>query len=208
MPASTRGKSSRRVISLEAGPVEGIQMDVETPQTCAIEILSLFFEQHGIRGEGNIANARDSGDLFNQTRQFAAQERLAAGKTNLGNAQRHGRAHKSFDFFKCKNLRAIHEAHAFFGHAIETTDVAAIGDADAQTIVNASECVGQSRERFVNYRVHPTSSIRSRGRSARRMRSGASSTRGSRFASASRSFSSVFSRMNGHSLQLQFSLAT
>jgi len=53
-----------------------------------------------------------------------------------------------------------------------------------------------------------TASMRSIGRAARRMISGESSTRGSRFRRHSRSFSSVLRLMYGHSLQLQFSLAT
>ena len=112
-------------------------------------------------------------------------------------------AHEALDLFEVQNLAALHELHARLRHAVEAADVAAIGDADAQVVVHAAEGIDEWSS--VHYF---TASIRSSGTSARRMTSADSSTRGSRLRRQSRSFSSVFSFMYGHSLQLQFSLAT
>jgi len=47
------------------------------------------------------------------------------------NTQSHRDPNKSLDLFKTKDLIARLKLHAGFRHAVETADVAAIGDADA-----------------------------------------------------------------------------
>src|SRR5690606_19325653 len=132
-------------------------------------------------------------------RQILAKQRLAAGHADLADAEPGRDAREPFDLLEAQDLRARHELNIVFRHAVETANIAAIGNADAQVVVQPAEGVGQS---------HFTASMRSSGRSARWMTASSSSTRGDRSRSDACSFSSVLRFMYGHSLQLQFSFAT
>ena len=55
----------------------------------------------------------------------------------------HGGADEALDFLEAQDLGAVHELHAFFGHAVEAADVAAVGYADAQVIVDTAETVDE-----------------------------------------------------------------
>jgi hypothetical protein len=46
-----------------------------------------------------------------------------------------------FDFLERQDILAGLELHPFFGHAVKTPDVAAIGHADPQIVVYAAEAV-------------------------------------------------------------------
>ena len=178
-------------------------MHVEAAQSGIVERLRELFEEHAVGREGEIVDARNGGEAADQYGQIAADEGFAAGDAELADSQTHGDAHEALDLFESQNLAALHELHAGFRHAVEAADIAAIGDADAQVVVDAAEGIDE------RCRIHHfTASMRSSGARARCITSADSSTRGSRFRRESRSFSRVLSFMYGHSLQLQFSLAT
>ena len=98
-----------------------------------------------------------------------ANQGFATGEAQFRYAVRGRDVGYALNFFKAENLFACLKLHAFFRHAIEAADVAAVGDADAQAIVQASESVAEFRHK---------ASIRSIGRSARCMSSAGSSTLG------------------------------
>ena len=77
-----------------------------------------------------------SRQFLDQPRQVAAHQRLAAGNAELRDAQRRGHAHETLDLFEAEDLLAFGVLHALFRHAVEAADIAAVGNADAQVIVD------------------------------------------------------------------------
>ena len=106
-----------------------------------------------------------------QHRQIAAHQRFASGDAQLADPQAGGDTSEAFDLFEVQDFRTADKLHVRLGHAVEAADVAAVGDADAQIVVEAAEGIDEHAAYF-------TASIRSSGSSARRMMSSASSTRG------------------------------
>ena len=80
--------------------------------------------------------------MAHEARQIAAHQRFAAGQANLVDAQRRGDLHEMRDLLEGEQLGAVHEDH-FFRHAVGAAQIAAIGDADAQVVVAASERIDQ-----------------------------------------------------------------
>ena len=116
---------------------------------------------------------------------ISAHQRFASGDTDFIDAQRDSGAHEAFDFLVGEDVAPVHKLHALFGHAVEAADIAAVGNADAQVIVDAAEAVYKWRQRgyrrmSIILRIHLIASIRSNGTRARAIRSSDSSTRGSR----------------------------
>src|SRR6185369_16058030 len=103
--------------------------------------------------------------------------------------QRNRHPHKPLDFLESENLLARLKLHALFRHAVEAANVATVRNADAQVVVHPVESVDQRSH------VHFTASMRSIGSRARSITSAANSTLGCKSCKASRSFSSVFSRI-------------
>jgi hypothetical protein len=68
---------------------------------------------------------------------------LAARESQLVDAKGRNDPNKPLNFFECKDLAARHEANILCRHAIETADIAAIGNADPQVRVNATKGVDQ-----------------------------------------------------------------
>src|SRR5262249_43991150 len=127
--------------------------------------------------------------LFDQTRQIFAHQRLTAGDPQLIDAQTGGHADEPLDLFEGQDLMPVDKLDVVLRHAVEAPDITPVRDADPQVVVRAAERVDERRG------CHRMASIRSIGSKARRMMSAGSSTRGSRFTRQSRSFSSVLSFM-------------
>ncbi len=176
-------------------------MDVQPAQTGVIQRASLLGQQHAVGGHRQVLNSGNGDQLLDQPGQILPHQRLAAGDAQLVDPQSGRYSRETLDLLERQNFPAIHKLDIVLRHAIKAADIAAVRHTDAQIVVRASEGVDQGGG-------HGKASIRSMGSKARRMISSESSTRGSRFARQSRSFSSVLSFMYGHSLQLQFSLAT
>ena len=72
------------------------------------------------------------GQFFDERGQLGTQQRLTAGEANLRDAERHGGRHKTHNLLEAQ-LRA--EGRVFgagLRHAVEATDIAVVGEADAQ----------------------------------------------------------------------------
>ena len=63
------------------------------------------------------------------------------GDPQLVDPEPGGDAHEAFDLFEIQDLGAADELHVRLRHAVEAADIAAVGDADAQVVVNAAERV-------------------------------------------------------------------
>ena len=77
-----------------------------------------------------------------QPRQVAAHQRLAAGQADLVDAQRRGDPDEAGDLLEGEQLALVQEDD-FLRHAVGAAEVAAVGDADAQVVVDAAEGVDQ-----------------------------------------------------------------
>ena len=75
--------------------------------------------------------------------QILAQQRLASRNAEFAHAQRGRDPCEALDFLECQDLLARLELHAFLRHAVETTYVTAVRNADAQVVVDAVESVDQ-----------------------------------------------------------------
>ncbi len=175
--------------------VQGVEMNVQPAQAGAVQGFSLFGEQQAVGGERQIVDTGDGGELGDQHVNIFAQQGLAAGEADLANAKLRGDAGHAGDLLERQDLRFGQKLHAFLGHAVEAADVAAVRDADAQIVVEASEGVDERGWHRESARGYFTANIRSMGSAARRRVSASISTRGSSVSRQSRSFSSVLSRM-------------
>ena len=70
-------------------------------------------------------------------------QRLASRNAQLVDAQACRDPGEAFDFFKRENLGTRLETHVLRRHAIEAADVTAVGHADPQVGVDATEAVFQ-----------------------------------------------------------------
>jgi hypothetical protein len=78
-----------------------------------------------------------------QLRQILAQQRFAAGEAQLAHAQRDRDSHEALDLLESENFLPRLELHALFRHAIEAADIAAVGHANSQVIVDAAVSVNK-----------------------------------------------------------------
>ena len=128
---------------LEPFPVERIQMDVDPPQSGVVELLGVLGQQDAVGGQGQVLDAGDRHQLANQLGEAFADQRLAAGDAQLADAHGDRNLNKMLDFLERQDVLAGLELDPFFGHAIETADVTAVGDADPQVVVQAAEAVDE-----------------------------------------------------------------
>jgi len=73
-----------------------------------------------------------------QLRQIAPHQRFAPGDPQLDDPQPRGDAREALDLLEIQDLAALDELDVVLGHAVEAADVAAVGDADAQVVVEAA----------------------------------------------------------------------
>jgi hypothetical protein len=124
----------------EALAVERVEMHVEAPQAGAYKRPASARQQHAVGGERQIADARNGRQTPDQHRQIAPHQRLAAGDAEL-DAQPHGDAREALDLLEAQDLARARRTPRPLRHAVEAADVAAVGDADAQVVVNAAEAL-------------------------------------------------------------------
>ncbi len=104
-----------------------------------VQGLRELFQQHAVGSQRQVLDSRNRRQPANQDRQIAAHQRLTAGDAQLSDSQPHCHTHEALDLFEIQNLAALHELHASLRHAVEAPYVAAVGDADAQVVVNPPE---------------------------------------------------------------------
>ena len=126
----------------EALTVERVEVDIQPPQPGAVQVARLLFQQDRVGGERDILNTWDRHQLRDQIRQAFTQEWLATGQPQLADTHARGDAHKAGDFLEGQNLLARTELD-ILGHAVEAADIAAVGDADPQVIVESSEGINK-----------------------------------------------------------------
>ena len=68
-----------------------------------------------------------------------------AGQTNLRDSKLHGDADETLDLLEAKQVLARFKLHRAFRHAVEAADIAAIGDANPEIVVDAPEAIDERR---------------------------------------------------------------
>src|SRR5690606_41781442 len=111
----------------EARIVEGVERDVDSPDTGAGEAPGMTSELAAVGGEGQLVEpAPDIGSQpFNQFHDVAPNQRFTAGQSELSRTAGNEGAGDLVDFLKAQHLRSGKKLHVL-GHAIDTTEVAAI----------------------------------------------------------------------------------
>ena len=123
--------------------IERVDVHVDAPQACVEERLRGAGEQEPVRGEGDVPDAGHADELSHEERQVAAHERLAAGQTELRDAHAGGGTREALDLLEREDLRVRDVRRVLLRHAVEASDVAAIGDADPEVVVDTSERVDE-----------------------------------------------------------------
>ncbi len=83
------------------------------------------------------------GEHLHQNMQVVPDQRFTTRQPDLRQSQRHGDAHEPLHFLETEQILAVHELHVFGRHAVKAANVAAIGDANPQVGVDATEAVNQ-----------------------------------------------------------------
>jgi hypothetical protein len=128
----------------EDGVVEGVEADGDALEAGGLEGRGLLGQQHAVGGEGHlhVGNLDQLGDeLF----QVAAQQRLAAGEADLGDAMGRKKAGEAGDFLEGQQGFPRQEGVVLvehgLRHAIHAAEVAAVGHRDAQILDRAAAAV-------------------------------------------------------------------
>jgi len=139
------------VHAAEGGVVHRVERDGDAVQAGIFEHARLAGQQRAVGRERDIERpATDSGQGAqhgDQLFQVFAQQRLAAGQADFFDAVRDEQARHARDFFERQQrrmgqVRVILVEH-FLRHAIHTTEIAAVGNGNAQVVQRAREGVGQ-----------------------------------------------------------------
>src|SRR6476469_1210315 len=154
------------VHGLEDVVVERVEADRDTVEAGVAERLGLCREQGAVGGQGEVGEAvrpqrREHRD---ERLEVAAEQRLAAGQADLGDACCQEQPRQALDLLEGQQLLAAqkHEvvAEHLLRHAVGAAEVAAIGDRDAQIAERPCESVGQCGHLLKEYpsrRFHPCS---------------------------------------------------
>ena len=127
---------------LEAVRVHRIQADVDPPQPRVPERLRQRGQQDAVGRQADVLDARDRGDLRDQPRQVAADQRLAPGQPDLVDPQRHHDPHEPLDLLEAQELAPRQELR-ILRHAVDAADVAPIRHADPQVVVHPAKRVDE-----------------------------------------------------------------
>jgi hypothetical protein len=134
--------------SLECSGVDGVHADCHAVEAGVLERLCKRLEQVAVGGEREVKGITRQGaearEVANQVDQAAAQERLAAGKADFGDAQ----PNKQLDEPEVLIDGQLGILRAdFTGAAVDAFVVAAVGDGDAQVVNHPAMAIRKRRMR-------------------------------------------------------------
>ena len=140
---------------LEGFRRERIEADVDTPQTCGIQVCRLLGKQDAVCRESDVLDSRNRCEFRHEVMKRPPNQRLTASQTQFFDPQWDRDSHEPFDFLKCQQFGLIHELHIFRGHAVEAANIAAICDADAEIVMKATEGIDQRKQRVAHINTPP-----------------------------------------------------
>ncbi len=111
--------------------VEGIEAEVDPAQAAGPERLGVLGKADAVGGQAELLEP-EGAELLDQGHAVAADQRLAAGDAHLAHAQALRHADDADNLLVAEDGLARLPLHALGGHAVDTAQVAPIGDRDAQ----------------------------------------------------------------------------
>ena len=129
---------------------QSVQAGGDARQACILQRLGFLGQQHGIGGQGDFNGLAfpcvQPGERFDDPFDAAAQQRLAAGQADFLHTQLDKQSGQALDFFKAEQIGARQKGvilvEGFARHAIGATQVAAVGDRNAQVAHRSLQGVG------------------------------------------------------------------
>ena len=100
-------------------------------------------QQDAVGGQRQIGDRAPGGEVFDEDRQIAPQQRLAAGNPHAVDAERRKDVHEGADFLERQQVLARQPDVVRLRHAVMTPEVAAVRDRDAEAAQRAREAIEQ-----------------------------------------------------------------
>src|SRR5688572_13532673 len=126
----------------EAAAVQRVEADGDAVQPGIAQRGGLLGEQHAIGRQREIRDAGQPGQLGNEDRQIAAQQRLAAGHPDAVHPDRHERGRKGRNLLEREQRVARQPGVVVLRHAVVAPEVAAVGDRHTQAAERPPETIG------------------------------------------------------------------
>jgi hypothetical protein len=114
--------------------IQGIQTDIQAPESGGIQDWGHLFQQYAVGGEHHFFNTCHGDHLVDKSANAPAHQWFAAGKTKLAKSSFDGCSDNGQDFFIAEDLGMFEEPLNTTGHTVKATLVAPIGDGDSQII--------------------------------------------------------------------------
>ena len=123
--------------------VQSVQMDVQPPQPGIVQSLGMPRQQNAVGGERQIRRPGIALSLRINTGRSLRTSGSPPVIRNFVTPKDTATRTNTLDLLERQNLFARHVLHVVLWHAVEATDIAAIGDTDPKTVVDAVEGVDQ-----------------------------------------------------------------
>src|SRR5215469_8339588 len=134
--------------------VERVEADVNAMEACGDQLFAAVGQEAAVGGHGEVLDP-DCLEVGNEGFDAIAHERLAPRDAHLGDAKTHKDADQAAEFVPGKNLVVVVVVFWVGGTAIDTAEITAVGDGDAQVLDLASEFVGKTHLSAVPPKKNP-----------------------------------------------------
>src|SRR5207245_4694925 len=139
------------VHALERRVVERVEAHRDALEACRREGPGLLCEQRAIRREREV-EVSEAPELLDETLEVTPDQRLAAGETNLADAEGDEYANETLELLEGQDLGSWQElvilAEDLLRHAVDTAEVAAVGHADAEVVQRPAKRVERIHQRL------------------------------------------------------------
>ena len=112
--------------------LQAVETDVDAPHPGRQDVIEAFAQQHPVGGQGDFPDPRQPVELNQQVAGLAAYQRFAAGDAQLGDAEAGRDPGHAEDLLVAQHVGMLQLGDHFPGHAVDATQVAAVGDRDPQ----------------------------------------------------------------------------
>ena len=143
IPRSTAPSSSIRVSARKRSRSSVSRLTVMRWSPARAQRRRLGAQQHAVGRQRQIGDRAPRREAFNEDRQIAPQQRLAAGNPHAIDAKRRKDVHERADFLERQQALARQPHVVRLRHAVMTPEVAAVRDRDPQAAQRAREAIEQ-----------------------------------------------------------------
>ena len=142
-PAADRGELVHPRQRAEALAIERVQADGDAMEPGRPQRVRLSAQQDAVGRERQIGDRAPRREPFDEARQIAAKERLAAGNPHPVHAERREDVHDGADFLERQQALARQPHVVRLRHTVKTPEVAAIRDRDPEAAQRAREAIDE-----------------------------------------------------------------